>query len=467
MLPSSSVSHPQDPPEGDIPLEDPEFGSLFSYSAAQHQTFVPLYNQQDLTRLCQRLMVKQEYFGPALLSVEVIERLHRDQISTSIQQLATRVDELARMVAFLEFPQAQPEIVLRSPPLLYQLFFLIDFSGLQSDKEALFQDKTHTIARVCSVLTQQVKNTMRAVDVATALNISFPEYLHTHLRHISAVIEILMHEVDSAESLYEWIRHAVIRTGLVIRERLTLLSSIRRCLKPKLVELSNFVYLSSMPPFQQVLDQEPSFGQEEAWFTIVEHCFETMRPYFRIVECMCEFLRPYLEGAISPETENVFRPEVRQWLLPKIRSEFPDFSASDDEIEIIALSAYLGMGARGLNLKTLKQTYEFFSDGIDVRLFQHDSAEAMSLLLITHPQALRAIETEKTAREAFGAYQDALLHALKIDFRSLGLLDKEITLLAKNHVMHPTIPLGELWRSELAYQILAHSQRRPHPFPWD
>ena len=222
----------------------------------------------------------------------------------------------------------------------------------------------------------------------------------------------------------------------------------------------------------EILDtdkDEIPFGHEEQWLSAVEEYFEIIRPYERIVESIREFLQPYLDGAILPETEDRHRPEVRQWLLPMIRSEFPDFPASDNEIETIALSSYLGIGARNLDAHFLKSTYGYFASGFDVRSLQNAPPKMLSVLIKTHPKIQRATETILTAREAIGAYQEALLHGLKIDFRSLGLSDKEIVLLAKNRIMNPNIPLGEVWRIELAGQIL--TPPRPmslfRPFPWD
>jgi hypothetical protein len=184
-----------------------------------------------------------------------------------------------------------------------------------------------------------------------------------------------------------------------------------------------------------------------------------MKPYLRIVECIQEFLAPYLRGSISFETEDRGRPEIRQWLIPTIRSEFPTFDARDEEIEAIALSTYLGIGSRGLDLQryTVMLAECAQTEGIDLTQLRPHTRRMQRALLKEYPLTRQALEGELIVAGGFRLYREALHHSLRIDFRSLNLQDIEIEILAENQCMNPGRPLGIEWRIELGAQLLSRN----------
>jgi hypothetical protein len=453
------LSHGWDP--GGAQQEEPPLppavgiGSLPGY-ANQHPEYSLDHRRQDLTRICQRLRNREYYFGGALIPDETIESLDQTQIHDALQALTSKVKELAQRVRLSASDQNRPEFILRSPPHLYQLFYLVDFSGMQVDSQAFFQNKG-LVARVLAVFKQQVEGTTQVLRMADEFHIAYSRKTPTHIRLTSALIEKLNEEVDSVEFLNELLEHTVVQSSNLVKERLSLLPSIRRYIKIKIDDLSHFFSSSLLLSFQGILSEETPFDQEQQWLTAIAERFETMKPYLRIVECIQEFLSPYLGGSISFETEDRGRPEICQWLIPTIRSEFPNFDARDEEIETIALSTYLGIGARGLDLQryTTMLADCAQTEGFNLTLLQPHTRRLQRTLLKDYPLTQQALEGELIVAGGFRLYRDALRHSLRIDFRSLNLLDIEIELLAENQCMNPGRPLGSEWRTELGIQLLS------------
>jgi hypothetical protein len=269
----------------------------------------------------------------------------------------------------------------------------------------------------------------------------------------------LTEEIESVEYMNEILEHTVLQSSNLVKERLSLISSIQRYMKLKVSELSRFFRSSCLLDFRRVLDEEPPFDQEQEWFTIIVERFETMKPYLRIVECVQEFLAPYLGGKLSPETEDVRRPEICQWLIPTIRHEFPNFDAPDEKIETIVLSAYLRIGARGLDLQRCTKMVEECAkaEGINLEIFRQYTRTQQLVFLKEYPLTQQAFGGALIAEGSFRLYLEALHHSLRIDFRSLNLQDNEVHLLAENQCRNPDEPLGSEWRIELGIQILSCS----------
>ena len=439
-----------------LPIPPPDgIGSLPGHGTPASE-YSLTYRRSDLTRICRRLRPREYYFGESLLSDETIENLDQTQIRGAIQALTAKVDELAQRVRLPASDQNHPEFILRSPPHLYQLLYLVDFSEMQANSQAFLQNK-QLLARVISVFKQQVVGTTHVFRLADELHVIYSKKASRHIRLTSGLIEKLEAEIDSVESLNGLLEQAVTQSSSLFKERLLLLSTIRRCIKFKIIELSRFFRSNLLLHFQSFLDEEPPFEQEEEWLRRVIEGFEAMKPHLRIVECIQEFLSPYLEGRISLATEDRDRPEIRQWLIPIIRYEFPTFEVRDEEIETIALSTYLVIGARGLNLRRyitmLAECAQI--EGVDLTLLQQCKKGEQHTMLKDYPMTQQTIEVELIVMGAYRLYSKALQHSLRIDFRSLNLRDSEVALLAENQYMNPENPLESEWRTELGMQALS------------
>ena len=445
-------------PEPPLPIPAAgEIGGPPGYGA-QIPQYSLTYRRLDLMRICQRLRTREQYFGEALVPEEALENLDQAQIRSTIQALSSKVEELAQRVRLPTSDLASSEFVLRSPPHLYQLLYLVDFFGMPIERQVFFQNK-RLAERVIDIFKHQVKETTHVLHLAEELHVPYPRKTPTHIRLTSAFIQKLESEVDSVEYLNQLLEQTVIRSSSLVKERLSLLSPIRQSIKFKIAELSRFFVSSLLLSFQRFLDEEPSFDREQEWIRTIVERFEVMKPYLRIVECIQEFLAPYLEGKIFLETEDRSRAEIRQWLIPIIRYEFPNFEARDEEIETIALSTYLGMGARGLNLQRcitmLAESAQ--AEGADLAQLQRGTKRERSNWLKNYPMTQQAVEEELIVMGSYHLYLKALRHSLRIDFHSLNLQDNEVELLAVNQYMNPGVPLGSEWRIELGMQTLTRS----------
>lgn len=194
-------------------------------------------------------------------------------------------------------------------------------------------------------------------------------------------------------------------------------------------------FLAATRPFLLRFFKEKSLSQEETTI-FVRATRQFLSPYFamgvgqeaqaRFFHVLNQFLAPYIEKGFIPEREDVQRPEMKDWLIPRLPAEhmqaleapflqMPQTSSSQNPIEYLLLSAYLKIVSKGVNLQALENSK-------NVHLVEANTAKQ---------QAENAEKAATTARNLAEEAKKLHLHVQEqnISAETLGLLAQAQSLL--------------------------------------
>ncbi len=409
---------------------------------------VLLSKRRDLEKICSQLIVSRDLFTGILLKPGEIYGMDKSRVSATMSALATRVSQLVSEGAFLEFLHQSPEIILRTPSLLQKLFSLQEFVFLKNKTAVPLEEKEVRVAAVQSSLARHITMATLAIRVAELFHVPRTEALSLSVGQAQSISESLM-GLSSPEELHWGLLNAATLCGSLAEKSTLLIESIRRYAQKDIEELrANFCVETVFPDVMKLIPL-PSLGDQEEWLHALERYCDVVRPYSTIIEWVLDFLSPYLDGRITVDNEDIHRPQVREWLFPKFRALFPLCFILDDEIEQIALSAYLRAGSRKTNLQSLRNSSVLFAEGTDLLLVKQLPPDERAALLKGRLWLQRALEIEERCACHLVAYIEDLTYGLRIDFHSLGLSDREIATLAEDRLLHPDIPLSSDWKYDL------------------
>ena len=420
---------------------------------------------KDLRVVMQALMNYRMQFEFVLPYCIALPHMARDDMQITVSRLSERIGDLIKSVAPLGFPPLSPEVVLRTPHNLYRLAQTIRFSPLVSSEgipnmETLsgLVTRTHSYFNQVQVVNQQ------AIVLARRFDPTVEAYLHNAYLEMEGLCQRLQNPPVTPEELFVTLREAASRSTALLDERGRFYTRCIKAIRDQVQYLTNFVDQQELNPKLQILTYHPTFEAEEIWVEKVLDLHNTVLPFFSIVQWVQEFLAPYLRRDITSESEDVHRPELLSWLIPRFRTAYPHAKLSYGAIETIALTAYLRCGSREVNLGVLKAVYQLRTADLEAYGAQHERN-----MDIEREMAVVTANVAGTAGRILVSYTKALVHALPIDFHSLGLTELEITLLARDFLCHPQEPLRPGWRLTLKKKVETPAPKDTpvYRFPWD
>ena len=413
---------------GAIPLTQEQHERLLVLVEGDYDTFEdPIANSILFKRQKRDLLALSEIPCSRCLGVPQpteIAAMNQEEIVQVLKTAKDKVLEIMERERNLGMAPKPVRSILENPAKLCLLISLDDAARRISDPQALFSAKEQTIASMTTLV--NALKTYLLYKMKTCWKIQRPTAAATDRLFQSSrgILGNLSKETDPEKFCQACIKTALHAAAI---ERAIEKETDRICLftKERLDQLHPYLEGLGITECRKL--QTPPRGMKERPWTDETVDFHTkIHPFVYLIEHIQEHLKPYLDGTILPETENQSRPELRTWLLPMFRTDFPRSTLTDKDIELFILSAYLREGLGGVTIQPLYETGQQLLDIGDT---------------------LRAEDVFGGAEKHLEAYTRALKHALPIDFRSMALTDREIEFLADStaHVESFVVPPN--WRS--------------------
>lgn len=383
--------------------------------------------KRDLENMCKNSVYRHPALGIPLPRPAEVAQMNPEQVQQILSALTDRVSQLIGTMGLS--PQVSAASYLRNADSMVELLSLsrfVDFT--RYDIPMIFSHKQE-IEKFLIDCKDYSKNLLHIILGKTHKQIDDVPGLRSLYQKLEAT-EQSINASSTPENFHEEIR-SFIRI-LVEMDKIKQKLLEERCRLDKSSFEEALSYVPNGSKFSEsiaYLFEGPVHGQEQSWFDqeaiILDHLYQ----YAALINSVREFLSPYVAKEITPATENVNRGELKDLILPRFRMVYPGSQMTDGEIEHFLLSAYLREGTFGIDLKTLEKTHAKY-------------------LLESEPAS--AAETLRTAEEHLSAFTAALLHSLRIDFRSMNLSDQEVGWLARRMMLTPKEPLPLDWRLRAA-----------------
>ena len=366
-------------------------------------------------------------------SATKIEVMDQGDILGALKAISDRVSGVLERMKLLGVVRRPVQAVLENPIQLLLLTALDRLLSQASDPQAFFFKKKHITETMTAIV-----NSINGILYET-------KEVYQAIQGGSVTAGAAPVELGFLEKLYTATDPENFRQALVEEARRTIATG--RTIEKEVQRICLFTkeLLDGLEPYLKGLGMEkfgklhlfPRGMEQKNWLQEIEDFHERIRPFVYLVERIREHLKPYQDRTIRPESEDQFRPELRAWLLPMFRQNFPGSRLTDEEVQLFILSAYLREGLAGWDQLSVLQTIKnLLEDGIGG---YKEVAKQKVLSVEEHREA----------------YPKALKHALRIDFRSMDLTDQEIEFLADSAITNVSFLVPADWRNQF----------RPQPTP--
>lgn len=394
----------------------------------------------DLTNICKNPMYRDPILSVFLPHPSLVEVLPLQQIESTLKRVTKSVQKMMEEANYN--PQNEsPEALLRNPNEMVELLALASFSTfLRTDAHSLFAIKdtaSEALKAKMHVLRFCIKT---LADASRLKGLTVSEETSTLSKHLLDLLPSLFSAI-TAEDFQKVCLDVVKSCVQLTLERETLIKNLCRYLESQRETLSAYLHIEEIAPHIDQLLEGPALAKDSLWIVQIEKFNNAVLPYKFLLEKTREFLTPYLERTITPASEEVQRIELKERIIPQFIQNFPEAQLSEQEIEHFLLSAYLKIASGGVNLKNFENAYRFYVEEAG-KATDHGNEAAAQLLY------KKAEEINEQMASHFKNFVAGLKHALRIDFKSMYLTNKEIKWLADETLYNPTTPLPSDWREQ-------------------
>lgn len=400
--------------------------------------------QHDLENICRNPIYRHPAFGLLLPQPERVKEMNSPEVRAVLQALTDRVSQMMADTGFQAPHQMTPHALLRSPDELQRLLFYSSCSiSLTNPPSALFEKREPIKTAVEEQVRAQLALLTPVLQVVDTVQLQPSERLKTLIEQSKGLSQALSSAKNPEDFTAACVMAANVLAALAVERRQMEHELIERTRGRLEVVASHISIDTDQMLHIRKLFEGPQAGREEDWAAQMKNLNMVFQPHITIVEWTEEFLAPYLSEKISPKEEDVTRQPLLDTIIPKFRVLYPASSFTDDEIEHLVLSAYLKAGSGKLDLPKLRKFRESMLTSAIPYTFPH-TGELVSRE--ETPEFQRAQGTFATAKELLASFTKALNHSLAIDFREMGLTEKEIAWLARYTFNNPSSPLPFNWR---------------------